>query len=82
MAAPIIGSNWKRTLLELQEGWDLVNAKRISAKAIAAVDETSVVPCSDGGLQLEIHRDGFDIEIEISEEGKITGARVCAERIA
>lgn len=63
-------------LCELPEKWDSYDAKRISLKVVLkATDlmrmldmpEPSIVPCSDGGVQLEWHRDGFDIEICISE---------------
>lgn len=32
----------------------------------------AVVPCSDGGVQLEWHRSGFEIEVAVQSHGQIT----------
>lgn len=62
----------------LEPGWDSYDAPVITGAALdaakrfmAMLRESSpfVVPCSDGGLQLEWHQDGFDVEIEITPEG-------------
>lgn len=59
-----------------QQGWDTYGGKPISEKCIAKAKEMAwallsyrlqAVPCSDGSVQLELHRDGLDIEILISE---------------
>lgn len=56
-------------LAALKPGWDSYGACAIAPDAIRAarvmLSAPSVVPCSDGGVQLEWHRDGFDIEIRI-----------------
>jgi hypothetical protein len=57
----------------LENNWDSYGAEPVDGRAInKALDilETlpglwDAVPCVDGGVQLEQHRDGFDIEIEI-----------------
>lgn len=42
----------------------------------------SAVPTERGGAQLEWHIDGWDIEIEFNEKGKITGILVAKEETA
>jgi hypothetical protein len=81
MSAPILGSDWQAALRALEPGWDSYDAKPITAAAIATVKAFALVPQSDGGIQVEIHRDQFDIEIEITAEGKIHSALVCADRL-
>jgi len=71
MAAPMLGENWEHELCMLLPGWDGYKGKQISTLAIDTINSFSVVPCSHGGLQLEVHRDGFDIEVEIGPDGKI-----------
>jgi hypothetical protein len=76
MAAPKIGEDWVEKLLRLKANWDGYHAEPINLSAIETVKGFSVVPKSDGGVQLETHRDGFDIEIDISSDGRITSALV------
>ena len=64
-----------KELLKLPEGWDSYKAKRIEADAVLAAIEVlleimsddaeipSVVPLNDGGVQLEWHPGGYDLEI-------------------
>ena len=74
----------------LENNWDSYGGKPITQFALAeaqlllkalsgiqAVDP-SVVPCSNGGIQLEWHRNGYDLEIEISPEGEVS-EMFCAE---
>lgn len=77
MSAPLLGSNWKVQLESLAAGWDSYKAPRISALAISTLEHFSVVPCNDGGIQLEVHQDSFDIEVVISPDGKIASALIC-----
>ncbi len=67
-------------LTALAHGWDSYSAKPVSADAaIDAVQlllslaypelpEPSIVPLADGGLQLEWHRGGLDVEITLSDD--------------
>lgn len=71
MSAPTLADQWEQELRGLAAGWDSYDADPITTAAINAVRSFAVVPCSDGGLQLEVHRDGWDIEIEISPDGRI-----------
>jgi len=71
-------------LLTLEANWDGENGKPIAPALvgsalkfvrIAMVDfrlpPPSIVPISDGGLQIEWHRRGKDFEIEFSPDGSI-----------
>ena len=39
--------------------------------AIATADALARVPLYDGGIQVELHAGGYDIEIDIGPDGKI-----------
>ena len=80
MSAPLIGTKWAGRLLALKPNWDSYGAPRISRDAISTIEHFATVPCSDGGIQLEIHRNGFDIEIEVGPDGAIQGALVAREK--
>lgn len=58
-----------------QQGWDSYGANPLDDRAIEAARAFlgyawAVGPTSNGGIQLEIHCSGFDIEIEFDETGK------------
>jgi len=69
-------------LASLAPGWDSYGAKSVAADmalaavkflaAVAAaapsVHEPSIVPLSDGGIQVEWHRGGIDLEVEFSDD--------------
>lgn len=73
MSAPTLGGAWRRELSALGEGWDSYDGKPITNEAIATVEQIAAVPLGSGGIQLELHRDGFDIEICIAADGRIAG---------
>ena len=68
----------------LENNWDSYGAKSITASALAKADlflnalqaiqavEPSIVPTNHSGIALEWHRNGYDIEIEISPEGEVS----------
>lgn len=67
--------NWQ-ALSRLKENWDSYGASPLDKAVIAKAREVwirvmaygerwSAVPMSDGGVQLERHEDGWDIEIQI-----------------
>lgn len=66
-------------LLELPQGWDSYGASTIDPKAVDAASrlldvldhDPAVIPCNHGGVQLEWHRDGLELEVEISAAGEI-----------
>ena len=76
MSAPLIGQDWRKDLESLQPDWNSYGSVRISSEALDTVAAFSVVPRSQGGVQLEIHKDGFDLEIWIEPDGKIDGVLV------
>ena len=75
--APTLKDNWQERLRELPENWDGERGVPITAKAIATVEQFATVPIGFGGVQLEIHRDGYDIEIQIGSNGRILSV-LCA----
>ena len=62
-------------LAALPPGWDSYGAKEITPLAIdgcrAFANSMSIVPTSEGGIQLEWHALGVDLEIEIAPDGTI-----------
>jgi len=68
----------------LKDNWDSYGGKPITELALVGADlllkalsgiqavEPFICPCSNGGLQLEWHRNGYDLEIEISPEGQVS----------
>jgi hypothetical protein len=71
MSAPTIGQDWRSVLESLKPGWDSYDALPISSAAMDTLQSFSVVPCNDGSIQIEIHRDGINIEIEIGADGTL-----------
>ena len=52
-------------------GWDgYSTSKAITPEARDALHGLSVVPLSNGGLQIEFHAAGLDVEIEVPPDGK------------
>ncbi len=62
-----------RKMADLEPNWDSYGAVPINPNAIARAilmldslqGDWTPVPMSDGGVQLELHSDGFDVEIQI-----------------
>jgi hypothetical protein len=63
----------------LEANWDGYDGKPISSLAITAVrrfieavkpEYTELVPCSDGGVQIEWHVNGVDVEIIFGPDGE------------
>ncbi len=63
-------------LKALADGWHGPKSKAITSAAIDTADNMTPVPCSDGGLHLEMHAGGVDIEITINPEGHVTSVYV------
>lgn len=69
-----IGEDWREQLGLLRPGWDSYKAAVISRKAMdTAAISLQVVSVVDGGLQVELHRDGYDLEIYFSPDGTVRG---------
>lgn len=64
----------------LQDGWLDARTKRPSSEALAAVRDffrgANIVPMSNGGLQVEWHQAGMDVECEFGPDGQLRGAFV------
>ena len=82
MPAPTLGglnpltTDWAQVLLALPQGWDSYDASPICSIALETLGKFAIVPLSSGGVQLEVHRNGYDIEIEIGSDGAIKGALI------
>lgn len=71
-------------LSKLGNNWDSYGSEPITKAALDKAQlllgalsgiqaiEPFVCPCSNGGLQLEWHRNGYDLEIEISPNGEVS----------
>lgn len=61
--------------LALAQGWDSHDGEPIDPRAIEAVrvviESTAIVPTSRGGLQIEMHGLGWDVEIEFDFNGNV-----------
>jgi hypothetical protein len=71
-------------LLDLKKNWNSYGAEPIDFEAAQAADlflnkQVNIVPTSKGGVQLEWHVNGLDIEIEFDKNG-IVGALVAYDR--
>jgi hypothetical protein len=60
-----------RELAELEKDWDGHGSIPPTEDAIRTAANLQVVPVGGGGLQLEIHAGGSDLEIEIQPDGRI-----------
>lgn len=75
--------NWQ-ALGRLKDNWDSYGAKPLDKAVIERAREVwgramcygerwQAVPGSDGSIQLELHEDGWDIEIHISKSAQQQG---------
>lgn len=71
---------WDRKLTELsrlEKGWDSYDAKPPTPEALRAargfldgLGLAWIVPCSDGGVQVEWHVNGVDVEVTFQPNGE------------
>lgn len=61
------------SLSTLPDDWDGYGAATISDAALAVVRALHVVPTVNGGVQIEWHANGWDVEVEVSKDGIPTG---------
>ena len=71
-------------LMSMPRGWNSYDANPISGTALRrtiefllehvafGIDHPAVVPTIRGGLQLEWHNNGLDIEVEVAPDGPVT----------
>jgi len=64
-------------LLALKDGWDGYDGRAPTSAAVHAAvaikQNLALVPLSSGGVQLEAHAGGLDLEIEIGPDGMLRG---------
>lgn len=72
MSAPKLSEDWQNKLAELPHNWDSYGAKPITSRAIMTLENFSVVPLSNGGIQLEAHQGDTHVEIVIGPDGTIS----------
>lgn len=58
-------------LAALQQGWDSYGAPPITEAALRAADTVTFVPTNDGGVQVEIHTNGQEVEVVFDKAGAI-----------
>jgi hypothetical protein len=58
-------------LRALKDGWYEENSKAITEAAIETANNMCAVPMFDGGIQLELHAGGMDVEIVIGPDGRV-----------
>ena len=71
---PTLGQDWEQQVRLAGEF-----GRQITEEAISSLKGFYVVPCAAGGIQLEVHRDSFDIEITIGPAGEIESGLVRTE---
>lgn len=59
-------------LRALEANWDSYGAVPITEAALRVAEAVAFVPCCDGGIQVELHGGGAEIEIEIGPDGTVT----------
>jgi len=67
---PRIGENWEEQIRALKPGWNTYGAPEVTEDAIETVKWVFVIPCNDGGIQLELHLHGVDFELIIDPSGR------------
>lgn len=60
-------------LAALAEDWDGYGAAPLTAEVLSILDVLAVVPINTGGLQIEWHTLGWDVEVEIAPDGSPAG---------
>lgn len=64
--------------------WDSYGAAPITELALNAVDQFQsrwhATPCTDGGVQLEIHSHDVDLEITFNDQGKVVSLLTSYDR--
>lgn len=56
-------------LAELVDDWDSYGAEHVTDEALAVLRNLCAVPLKDGGIQIEWHCSGWDVEVEVNRHG-------------
>jgi hypothetical protein len=56
---------------KIKDGWDGRGSAAPTREALATAKNIGVCPLGHGGVQLELHAGGADVEIEIDANGKV-----------
>lgn len=60
-----------KALSEMRDNWDGRRSAAPSKEALGAASCMCPVPLGSGGVQLELHAGGAEVEIEIDQSGKV-----------
>lgn len=66
-------------LARLGPDWDSYGAPPPTEAALAAADRLMFVPTGEGGMQIELHKGGIDIDVTVSDVGKINYVYISGE---
>jgi hypothetical protein len=62
--------------LPTEDGWDSYGGKPTTEAARRTAENLTIVPTSTGGVQIELHAGGMDVEIEIDFAGQVSSVLV------
>lgn len=68
--------SWTEKIEQLRNlgyDWDSHGARAPTEEAVKVIEYLAVCPLPSGGLQLEVHANGWDVELEFSPEGEPVG---------
>lgn len=63
--------NQVNNLAGMDDGWDGHKSKAPTIEALSVARSLSCCPLGTGGVQIELHAGGMDIEIEVEPDGRI-----------
>ena len=72
-----MGTKQLSELAVLEADWDGYGAPPLGRKAIETAGAIQFVPMSNGGVQVELHAGGAEIEIEIEPDGTVCLVTTC-----
>jgi hypothetical protein len=58
-------------LAALKDGWDSYGAPALFRTALRTADALTFVPTGQGGIQIELHAGGVEVEITVTTTGKV-----------
>ncbi len=70
-----ITDHWQAVMLQIKANWDSYGAKPPTREAIHKAGEIlkliEIAPTNKGGIQIEFHRTGLEVGIEILPDGSV-----------